>query len=117
MEHQDWKPVVLRKSVRPTPETVQVSTTATQKRNSSGTSVSRKLETDDDYKPPTVTQSIAKQIRESRVLLKMTQEKLAQVCNIPLSVVRDYERETGLYERKYIDPLCKTLKIVINRPK
>lgn len=105
---QDWKPLVLRKDVGGGGPSQQI-------RESTGVNM-KLLETDDEsYTPPTITRDMGLQISQARNKLKLSQEQLANKCHIPVSVVREYEQGKGLYNRKYLDPICKLLSIKINK--
>lgn len=114
---QDWKPVVLRKDP-PKPSSRPLGPPQSGNKQTSNASVNMKrLDEDDSYAPPMMTRALGQQIINGRSRLKLTQEQLAQKCSIPLSVVRDYERGQGVYNRTYLDPLCKLLDITLSRPK
>lgn len=116
---QDWKPVVLRKAPpKPSPGPSGPVFSQTGNKQSSNSSVNMKrLDEDDSYSPPMMTRALGQQISNGRSRLRLTQEQLAQKCSIPLSVVRDYERGQGVYNRSYLNPLCKLLDITLARPK
>ena len=123
MADQNWKPVVLRKNP-PKPSGSGGSGGATtgafattKKYDGTGVNV-RKLEQDDpNYKIPTITREMAQQIIQGRAKLKLTQEQLAQKCNLPAAVIKEYERGGAVYNRKILDPICRVLDIKISKPK
>ena len=116
---QDWKPVVLRKAPpKPSPHPSGPVPSQTGNKQAPNASVNMKrLDEDETYSPPMMTRALGQQIANGRSRLRLTQEQLAQKCSIPLSVIRDYERGQGVYNRSYLDPLCKLLDITLSRPK
>ena len=119
MEHQDWKPVVLRKTPAPEPHRpIGVESVRVENRQS-GTSVNLlKLDKgDEDYVVPTITREIGLQISQARTKLGLSQDQLAKRCQIPVAYVKEYEQGCGIYNRVFLDPICKVLKIKISNPK
>lgn len=115
MAHQDWNPVVWRKDP---PKPKGPPTLAPPKPKHANASVNMKrLDEDDTYTPPKMTRELGQQILQGRSRLNLTQEQLAQKCSIPLSVIREYEKGIGLYNRIYLNPLCKLLGFSLPRPK
>ena len=112
--HQDWKPVVLTKKKSNTQESSQKPLQSKQPNIAR-----RRLEDNDDesYVIPHVTLQMARKIIEGRTHLKMTQEQLAKRCFIPLAVLKEYEQGKGVYNRAYLDPICRVLNIVVSKPK
>lgn len=115
MAHQDWTPMVLKK---PQPKSKGTPQVAPPKLKHSNVSVNMKrLDEDDAYVPPKMTRELGQKILQGRSKLKLSQEQLAMKCSIPLSILRDYERGIGVYNRIYLNPLCRFLDIALPKPK
>jgi ribosome-binding protein aMBF1 (putative translation factor) len=110
--HQDWKPVVLTKKKSNAQESNQKPLQSKQPNIER-----RRLDNDESYVIPRVTLQMARKIIEGRTHLKMTQEQLAKRCFIPLAVLKEYEQGKGVYNRAYLDPICRVLNIVVSKPK
>lgn len=116
--YQDWTPLVLRKNTPTVKEKKPVANVnpTHQQNKQVGNSVNvRKLEEDEDYKIPSITREMGVQIQQARVAKKMTQAQLAQKCNIPEAIVKEYEQGKGVYNRTYLDPICRILGVKINK--
>jgi len=115
--YQDWTPVVLRKNTPVIKEKIPVANVNPVNANKQvQNSVNvRKLEEDEDYKIPSVTREMGIQIQQARMSKKLTQVQLAQKCNIPDAIIKEYERGQGIYNRTYLDPICRILGIKINK--
>lgn len=115
MTHQDWKPVVWRKD--PLKPQGPPALAPPKPKHANASVNMKRLDEDDSYAPPKMTRELGQQIIQGRSRLKLTQEQLAQKCSIPLGVVREYEKGMGVYNRIYLDPLCKLLGFSLPRPK
>lgn len=118
---QDWKPLVLRKSSATTTTNTsrdyQVTTTKTSSKSSISPSAIKGQNADsEDYKPLSITKEMASQIQKARVKKGWNQEQLARVCCIPKTVVSEYEQGKGVYNREYLNPICKHLNINLKKP-
>ena len=110
MEHQDWKPVILRK------DDSKKNQRTPQPRRPDSTGVNkRKLEEDPNYKLPTITSEMGKQIVEARVAKKLNQQQLAQKCNLDVGIIKEYEQGRGIYNRPNLNKIGKALGIHISR--
>ena len=118
MAHQDWKPLVLGKpKTKPTQnETEKQASSQTQHKSLSIAAANpRRLEEDDNYRIPQVDFEMGRKITCGRVQMKLSQEQLAKKCSIPLAIVKEYEQGKGLYNRAYLDPICRVLNIVVSK--
>lgn len=111
---QDWTPMVLRKNTQPPAKVVSVTSIPSNRVTSSVNM--RKLDSDENYTIPKMTRELGQQISQGRVKIKLTQDQLAHKCAIPVAVLREYEKGQGVYNRRYLDPLCKELGITLARP-
>lgn len=107
MDHQDWKPVVLKK------------TTKNKVVPSSSTQIAKSIKTDKDtdevIQQKKITPTMAKEVQSARVLKKLSQAQLAQKTNLQLSVIQDIEKANGLYVASQFNKICKVLGVHIHR--
>jgi ribosome-binding protein aMBF1 (putative translation factor) len=131
MDHQDWKPVVLRRELT-TKEAIKKGQYTVEKKQQSGKTVNsqaktdinmRKLEQDDDYKPPTVTHSLARQIQLARegVLVdgkKMTQAQLAAKIQVKPIIIQQYENPNSgvTIESSVLQKINRALGVNLKKP-
>ena len=104
MNHQDWKPVILRKNTKPVKSTEKV------RKKSNENQHLKKLE-GDDVKLEYIDRSISKKIVEARVSLKMTQQDLANKLCVKKNIVNDLESGKVLKNDKVIRRALNILKI------
>jgi ribosome-binding protein aMBF1 (putative translation factor) len=109
--HQDWKPLILGKS-KPTAVTL---TSKSQSQSTIAAANPRRLDEDEDYRIPQVDMEMGRKIVSGRLQMKLSQEQLAKKCSIPLAIIKDYEQGKGLYNRAYLDPICRLLNIVVSK--
>lgn len=123
LQHQDWTPVVLRKNTKPQTKEekikagiVTVSTNNTNKQSTSDIN-KKKLEEDEEYKPPTVSYNLAQQIQQARVKKNLTQKQLAQQCNLPISTIQTYENSHAntAVESSVLQKLSKALGVTLKK--
>ena len=121
--HQDWKPLVLGKA-KPTQDGKSRNANDNAAHNhpqSKSITVAaanlRRLDEDvnDDYRIPQVNMEMGRKIVSGRLQLKLSQEQLAKKCSIPLAIIKDYEQGKGIYNRAYLDPICRLLNIVVSK--
>lgn len=104
--HQDWKPVVLKKS-QPTKHI--------QKRD--GNKERKKIESDDPEPLKTLGLSAAKQIQQARLSKKWSQKDLANKLNIKPNLIKDYETGKVVPNPQILNKINRLLGIKIQRPK
>jgi putative transcription factor len=110
MNHQDWKPVVLRKA----PEHKSKGPSRPRYVESTGVN-KKKLDEDEDYRPPTVTSAMGRQIQQARMAKKLTQKQLAQQCNLQAALIQQYEQGKGVYNRPNLNKIGRVLGIHIKK--
>lgn len=121
-DHQDWKPVVLRRTLTKQ-EKIQQGEGVVEKRvmagknNATKNVNARKIEDDENYRPPTVTFDLKMQIQQARSKKNWTQAELAQKCNLPVNVIQNYERGTGVVDTNHLNKLNNVLGVKLARPK
>lgn len=104
MDHQDFVPVVLNndKNKNKIPE------------NSRPKPNNRSLEnkiSDEDYKFPTISPGLSKQIQLARQNKKWTQKQLATACSLSDTIIKDYEASRGQPNAKYINLMGRALGV------
>lgn len=107
MDHQDWKPVVLKKPTKN--KIVPASSTQMAK------SVKTDKVTDEVIQQKKITPTMAREVQNARVSKKMSQVELAKKTNLQLSVIQDIEKGNGLYVASQFNKICKILGVHIHR--
>jgi putative transcription factor len=101
MNHQDWKPVVLRKK------------TEHKTKRSVGNKKFHKLDSDDPDAPKKISLSAGKQIQQARCDKKLSQKQLAQLLNVKAQLITDYESGKAIPSRSVLNKLNRALGIKI----
>ena len=104
MDHQDWKPVILRKNNKYVKSTEKVRKKIIENQHLN------KLE-GNDVKLEYIDRSISKKVLEARVSLKMTQQDLANKLCVKKNIVNDLESGKILKNDKVIRRALNILKI------
>lgn len=100
MDHQDWEPVILKKSVK-----------KTYTQHQPGHKRKNNLNSDDPDAPKTLGLSAGKQIQQARLNRKLTQKQLAQQINVKLVIIQGYETGQQIPDRNVLNKLNRILKI------
>lgn len=120
---QDWTPVVFKN--RPTAKKILPKNglvTNTVKKFNAGKNShtnqinSKKIEEaidNDEFKIPKVSVDTKTQIQQGRQAKGLTQKQLAQQCNLPENVIRDYEQGKGIPKKQDLMKIGKVLGIII----
>ncbi len=103
MFRQDWEPDVLHKKKKKAHVSGRVI----------GPTHAQKLdENTENYKDhKKVPKSLADAIRQKRIELKLTQEKLAKKVNVRAGIVNDIESQRGVYDSVTIEKIKHALGI------
>ena len=115
---QDWTPVTLhRKLTKQEAIRKNGAQVVEKKQITQSASVARKLETDENYKPPTISSSMGQQIIQGRLAKKWNQDELARQAQIPVAIIKEWERPTGttFLNQNYLNKISRTLGINIKR--
>lgn len=109
MQHQDWKPVVMRKpSVTQTKERRQAELRVSQR--------TRGVDEDPDrFARATVSKAMARQIQTARVGRGLSQKALAAQLSLPMKTVQAYESGKATPNGAHIALLNRALGIRIRR--
>jgi len=109
MNHQDWKPVILKKNTKP------VKTLEKVKKNNlnsnSNQNINYKKLDGDDVKLDYIDKSISKKIVEARVSLKLSQQDLANKLCVKKNIINDLESGKILKSNNVIRKALNILKI------
>jgi ribosome-binding protein aMBF1 (putative translation factor) len=122
--YQDWTPVVLKKNVKKNEQNQKENFVTLRKQKNPNSNFNKtgppvyKME-EEDYKPKLVTFGIARQIIDGRVTKGWNQDILAKETQLPLSVIKTYEKpnENTIINHQYIEKISKILGIKINKNK
>ena len=115
MTHQDWTPVIWNKNIIDKNESKKVIVNNKQKNINSINNTIKKIydetnpNADPDIKPILIDKDLAKEIQTRRLQKKMSQQQLATALSLPLSIINDYEKGTGIRNGSYITKIKKYL--------
>lgn len=115
---QDWTPVVLKRKLTKEEATRKgVGQIVEKKQFTQSASVVKKLETDENYKPPTISSYMGQQIIQARIAKKWNQDELARQAQIPVAVIKEWERPTSTtyLNQNYLNKISKALGVNIKR--
>jgi len=107
MNHQDWKPVILRKNTKPPPSTKQVQ----------GNSKIKKLDSDNPQPPKKISHSVKIEIQKARAIKKITQKQLANILNLPSQTISEYESGKAIPNKQVLSKMGKILGVNLNKIK
>ena len=119
--HQDWTPVILNKrSNTKTADNTQTVAKPHINKPSNGIKVEKIWDPKDpdaepETRPVMVTRELGQQIQQARTAKGMTQKELANAICIPVSVISDYERGSGVHNSNYISKIKNYLGITKNK--
>ena len=111
MDHQDWKPVIVRKNKNSDNDKTGKNTTykASQKQQKDA-SIEKKAE-NDTLKHKQITLQMRQAIQKARNAKGMTQKELASQCRFPVSVINEIESGKAIYKHQHIEKLKRVLNI------
>jgi len=111
MDHQDWKPVILRNPAKKKPIVEKKKVVKTNLNSNSIMNINvRKIE-DEDMKVEYVSKSIGKQIQQARLIQKITQQDLANRLCVKKNIINDLESGKMLKNNLFVSKVKKILKI------
>lgn len=98
MFHQEWEPVVLRKT-----KSAPVNTHHTKK------------EPDENKKTLKVySKELSDKMIQARCQMRLSQFELAKRCNVVTGVIQEMESRKGIYDAEVTNKVCKVLKIHVD---
>lgn len=101
MSYQDWEPVVFNKTIKKSTNTF----------NPAGTKEFIELNQDDIPKINYVSKEQSQVIIEARNLKKLTQKELAQLCNLDISIIKNYETQKCPFNKQIYNKILRVLNI------
>lgn len=107
LDHQDWKPVILKGGpvVKNRPKQKKLSQ-AQQK----DIKIHKQVEKD-ELTHKKITPELKTKIIQARSSQKLKQKDLAQKCNLPFSVINEIESGKAIYNPQHINKIKRILKI------
>ena len=113
MEHQDWKPVIIRKKKK----TVK---SVTQKKNVISDEQRRKIKIENEsetFKVEKVSLSFGKEMMKARCAKNFTQKTLAQRLNVKSNIIANYEQGKAIPNNAFINKIERVLGVKLPRKK
>ena len=117
MDHQDWKPVVLKKSYEQLkkegklPPKAKVLVPKRPNSNSTQLQNAWKLDGEDVPPPKYVPKETSKLIQQARVSQKLSQQDLANKLCVKKNIINDLESGKMLLDKSFISKVKKALRI------
>ena len=124
MDHQDWKPVVLRRN-KTKDEMKRDGSLSTVKRtgnpNSHGSSLlgakaANDFDPENIQKIVTSNQDLGKAIQKARTAKGWKQLELDQKCNLPKNTCQTYENGKAVYNAQHVNKMARILGVTLPRP-
>lgn len=112
-DHQDWTPVVFKKSDN-NKSKEEKSTVATSSSLSS-VGVYKASGDEDTKKTKYISKNTSQAITNARCEKKMTQKELAQKCNMDVSIINEIERGVCVYNATHVNKIQSVLGVKIPR--
>lgn len=106
--HQDWTPVVLKKSTPVQKKSITPQSEQAIRAN--------KID-NGEITLPTSTIELRKQIQQARTAKGLTQDKLNVLCNFPKNTVQQYENGSAVVNMGHISKISKILGVKLVAPK
>ncbi len=115
MDHQDWKPVILRKTKQQLQKQGNVKKEKvlnTKRPNSNNVNVNLKKLDGDEVEPTKyVPKETAKLIQQARTMKKMTQQDLANRLNVKKNIINDLESGKMILNKAFVSKVKRVLGI------
>ena len=110
-DHQDWTPVLFKKSDSNNKSKEEKSTTSSL----SSVGVYKASGDDDVKKTKYISKNTSQAITNARCEKKMTQKELAQKCNMEVSIINEIERGVCVYNATHVNKIQTVLGVKIPR--
>lgn len=115
MDHQDWKPVIFKKSRQQLQKEGKIKKEKvlnTKRPNSNNVSANLKKLDGDDVEPTKyVPKEIAKTIQQARTAKKMTQQDLANRLNVKKNIINDLESGKMVLNKGFVNRVKRVLGV------
>ena len=109
LDHQDWKPVIVR-TKQSKEEEKKKSSKKLSEAQQKDIKLLKQVE-EDNLKHKKVPPEIRKLIQQKRGDLKWTQKDLAQKCNFQVTIINDIETGKANYNPQHITKIKRILKL------
>lgn len=106
MEHQDWKPVIWKKQIK-----------SSSAKHIQGHQKIKKLDSDDPEPPKKLGHYVKIEIQKARTAKKLTQKQLANITNLPVQTISQYESGKAIPNRQILSKIGQILGINLNKIK
>ena len=113
MNGDDFKPIILNPK-KDKPVNVVAPKVQTQTQVHGTVNTVKKVVNDDgetEFLPVKVDMKFGQQMQQARCAMKLTQKQLAGAVALPVSVINEYEKGTGVQNGQYVDKIKRFLKI------
>ena len=107
MSYQDWKPVIWKKKIKSSSSIQHIQ----------GHSKIKNLDSDDPEPPKKLSHSVKIEIQKARSAKKLTQKQLANMINLPVQTVSDYESGKAIPNKQILNKFSRILGINLNKIK
>jgi ribosome-binding protein aMBF1 (putative translation factor) len=121
ISHQDWKYIVWKKNVQPVNVPKKMIVSDKQKNANSINNTIKKIYNEEDdikYKsvepdilPILIDKEFSKKLQVKRIEQKLSQQDLANKLSIPVTIINQYEKGTGIRNGLYVSKIKKFLNI------
>jgi putative transcription factor len=111
MDHQDWKPVIVKKKIKK-------KTVITNKKNVISDEQRRKIKVDNEsetFKIEKVSMSFGKEMQKARCAKNFTQKTLAQRLNVKSTIIANYEQGKAIPNNAFINKIERVLDVKLPR--
>jgi putative transcription factor len=112
MDHQDWTPVIVRKTIKKKKNIV------TNKKNVISDEQRRKIKVENEsetFKIEKVSRSFGKEMQQARCAKKFTQKTLAQRLNVKPTIIANYEQGKAIPNNAFISKIERVLGVKLPR--
>lgn len=116
--HQDWNVRILNNNNTQKPIKQQSLDTPSLRRHEAPSTHLKKLESytgEEDVDLSRVSFSLRQQIQSARQAKNMTQKQLANLCNLPESVIKNYENGTAVPDPQILNKLSRQLDVILKK--
>ena len=107
MEHQDWKPVIVRTKK---PSDSKKSSYKGSQKNQKDSSIEKKAD-NDTLKHKQLTLQMRQTIQKARTSKGLTQKELANQCRLPVAVINEIESGKAIYNHQHIEKIKRILQL------
>tara|TARA_X000000950_G_C13765628_1_gene598735 strand:- start:526 stop:879 length:354 start_codon:yes stop_codon:yes gene_type:complete len=113
MDHQDWNPVVLKRTLNEKEKKAKHGTETVNKKSASSDNGLNKKKLDDEtetFHHKQTPKDKIKEITKLRNKKKWTQKILAQHCNYPQTIIAGIESGQAIYDHVKVEKILRVLR-------